>query len=237
MNAYDTVWPIQEIDLRSMRLQRDIETHPLLGRLEESGARVKEARQAKKFLDQKLETEQRLARAAEMEARHSAVSKREIQTRLYGGMVSNPKELASLEHKLGNLDETERAAEEKAIFHLALAEEMEQQVGEAGKALAELEAGEAALRAEKETSLGAIRKEIESLAARRLELAAAADPAALTRYEELRRRRKDGVLARVVGGICGGCRVSLSPAVLAHARTPGRAVNCENCGRLLISDR
>jgi predicted nucleic acid-binding Zn-ribbon protein len=40
-------------------------------------------------------------------------------------------------------------------------------------------------------------------------------------------------MARLVGGQCGGCYMSLPSVTLKQIQTEGRIVECDNCGRIL----
>jgi predicted nucleic acid-binding Zn-ribbon protein len=81
-------------------------------------------------------------------------------------------------------------------------------------------------------------KELAALEAARADAAAQIDPALLATYERLRGRLGGIAVARVVGGVCSGCHLSLSAVDLERFNrlAPGQHDTCEECSRLLIRE-
>ncbi|HVV35177.1 MAG TPA: hypothetical protein VHC63_01150 [Acidimicrobiales bacterium] len=81
-------------------------------------------------------------------------------------------------------------------------------------------------------------KELAALEAERAALAAKVDAAVLANYERLRARFDGIAVARVHGGVCTGCHLSLSAADLDQFNrlAVGQHTTCEECGRLLIRE-
>jgi predicted nucleic acid-binding Zn-ribbon protein len=88
------------------------------------------------------------------------------------------------------------------------------------------------------TAEGDAGKEVATLEAERASAAAEVDAALLATYERLRERLGGVAVARVQGGVCGGCHLSLSAADLDRFNklAPGGHATCEDCGRLLIRE-
>lgn len=79
--------------------------------------------------------------------------------------------------------------------------------------------------------------DLEALAARRPALAAALEPPLLARYEAIAARAGGVGAARLVGGRCGACRVTVPAAIadlLEHGADPDAIAVCDECGRLLV---
>ncbi len=57
-------------------------------------------------------------------------------------------------------------------------------------------------------------------------------PDLLERYVNIKQHVTPPV-AKLVGGQCGGCYMSLPSVTLKQIQTDGRAVECDNCGRIL----
>jgi uncharacterized protein len=78
---------------------------------------------------------------------------------------------------------------------------------------------------------------LEELTAARPAVAAAVEPSLLTRYEAIAARTGDVGAARLLGGRCGACRVTVPSALadqLEHGADPDAVVVCDECGRLLV---
>jgi predicted nucleic acid-binding Zn-ribbon protein len=117
--------------------------------------------------------------------------------------------------EVAGLDE-EDAAEEQVAAALAVEAEA------AGGALAVAER--------------AVDEQLADVAARRTALLPTLPEAAVARYEALRRSHAGVAVARLEGGRCLGCHLTLSTRELDRIRhEPADAiVECENCGRLLV---
>ncbi len=58
----------------------------------------------------------------------------------------------------------------------------------------------------------------------------------LARYEQLRSKLGGTGAARLVGGSCSGCHLTLSSMELDRVRkaSPDAVITCEQCGRILV---
>ena len=81
-------------------------------------------------------------------------------------------------------------------------------------------------------------RQLAALEAERATAAAAVDPELLATYERLRPRLDGIAVARVHGGVCTGCHLSLSSSDVDRFNrlAPGDHATCEECGRLLIRE-
>jgi predicted nucleic acid-binding Zn-ribbon protein len=81
-------------------------------------------------------------------------------------------------------------------------------------------------------------KQLAALEAERASAAAEVDAALLATYERLRTRLGGIAVARVHGGVCTGCHLSLSAQDLDRFNrlAPGEHATCEECGRVLIRE-
>lgn len=79
------------------------------------------------------------------------------------------------------------------------------------------------------------RKDSEKLAALKRKAEAASKgikPELLERYANIKQHATPP-MARLEGGQCGGCYMSLPSVTLKQIQTEGRVVECDNCGRIL----
>lgn len=158
----------------------------------------------------------------------------EVEARLYGGTVRNPKELSDLQMDLKALHAQLRKREDDLLGLLVELEDAESQLGQAESACAEIEAvwnaEQEALRREKRE----LEPEIERLTAARSAESTGKDRAVLGLYQLLRDRRAGQAVARVERGMCQGCRISLPMSVLQRARGGVDLVQCVSCERILV---
>ena len=136
----------------------------------------------------------------------------EVEATLYGGTVRAPKELTDLQSELNSLKRHRRDVEDQQLDVMEQLEPVDAERAKlldvASKAAEQREAATARLDAASEV----INSDLDSLAARRAELAEPLDDALLTSYDQLRTRFGGVAIAQLSGGRCSGCHLSL-PAV------------------------
>jgi predicted nucleic acid-binding Zn-ribbon protein len=182
--------------------------------------------------------------------------------KLSGEEAAIEESLAVVEKRAAALDDTLRAPgsatrDAQAIIHAI--EQLKAQAGEleeSGLALLEQRDALLAEQAENQRVLeevateapklldalhaaeGDAGREVATLEAERAAAAAEVDAALLATYERLRERLGGVAVARVQGGVCGGCHLSLSAADIDRFNklAPGGYATCEDCSRLLIRE-
>ncbi|HZU13350.1 MAG TPA: C4-type zinc ribbon domain-containing protein [Chloroflexota bacterium] len=151
-------------------------------------------------------------------------------TRLYSGVIVDPRELASLERELAHYRETAGQVEERCLEAMERVESLGVESADAARRANELRAR---WDADREALTREIESMVDALAGMREErekLAAAFDPRTLERYQRLRSSLGHAVSA-VDGGVCSSCHVTIPPKDVQHARES--LVPCPNCGRFL----
>jgi predicted nucleic acid-binding Zn-ribbon protein len=154
------------------------------------------------------------------------------EQQLYGGKITNPKELSNLQHEVNTLKNHSDQLETKAL-------EVIDQVEEAEKGVADLNAEYQKLEEEwrrQQKQLGddveRLKGSLTDLRQKRQQIIDRIDASAVALYEKIRQQKKPAV-AKVEQGICRACRISLSASILQKARA-GQPVQCGTCGRILF---
>lgn len=155
------------------------------------------------------------------------------EKRLYDGSVKNPKELSSIQHELELLKEQRSKAEDGLLEVLGRLEIADREYKVAQRTVLQLEAvwdaEQQGLKHEAKRLNDSIARADAKRAAQKPKLT----PRAFQVYEEVRRRRGGMAVARIQGGSCGGCRVSLPDAVRKRAFAADQIPQCPNCERIL----
>ncbi len=151
---------------------------------------------------------------------------------LYGGRVTNSKELSNLQHELNTLKGLNDQIETKEL-------EIMDRVEAAEKSAATLTADFQKLKTEWQqeqqqltADITLLQKTLAELKAKRQVVITQIEPSALSLYERIRPQKKQAV-AKVEQGICRACRISVSASTLQKARS-GQPVQCGSCGRILF---
>lgn len=231
MTAVTELVALQEIDLALDRARAR------LAEIEEGVQETEElaaARQAKAEKEEVLAGFRARQKDLEWEVDEVRSKASEMEAKLYGGTVRNPKELSDLDADVRSLKA--QAAKREDVL-LALMEEAEAADAECRGAEAEYLRIDSAWKANRTGLLAEkaeLEPEVERLEAQRGQLIAEIGRASLGLYELLRERRGGQAVARVDRGMCQGCRISLPMSVLQKARTGVGLVQCVSCERILL---
>jgi len=156
-----------------------------------------------------------------------------VESKLYGGTVRNPKELAGLNDDANMLKGQFRRREDELLNHMVGVEEQEVALRQAEAALTELEGRWRAEQADLLSQKERLKTELADLEGQRQEQSRRIDGHVLGLYDLLRERRQGRAVAKVERGMCQGCRISLPMSVLQKARSGFDVVQCVSCERIL----
>lgn len=183
---------------------------------------------------ERLQDTQRLQRAQHMEVETLRERSAQLDQRLYGTDVSNPRELPVLQEEaersrdlLKQQDATLQELAQKVTDLQTRCQTLE-------KELADAQSAWQALQAQLGAQLKTLASQREGIVATRSRLAASVTPSELTSYETLRVRKGGQAVARVERGLCQACRMSLPTQHLQRVRSGRQTVFCSSCGRILF---
>jgi predicted nucleic acid-binding Zn-ribbon protein len=154
------------------------------------------------------------------------------EQQLYGGRITNPKELSSLQHEVNTMKSRSDQLETKALEIIEQAEEAEKGVAERSGECQKLEDEWHLQQKQLADDIEKLKNSLADLNQKRQQLVTQTDGDAIALYEKVRQQKKQAV-AKVEQGICQVCRISLSASVLQKARS-GQPVQCGSCGRILF---
>lgn len=159
----------------------------------------------------------------------------EIEKKLYGGTVKNPKELQDYDAELRNLKEVTRKRDDDVLALLMQVEDADAERQAADTVVSEIEAEWRASQDQLLAEKASIEPEAARLKAERDTKAVDVDRRLIGLYDLLRERRGGTAVARVERGMCQGCRITLPMSVLQRARGVGSPViQCVSCERILM---
>jgi predicted nucleic acid-binding Zn-ribbon protein len=208
------------------RVTRDLETQGGLPSLRERAERARKGE-----LEARLES-------ARLESESAALSERlaRLEERLYGGAITNVRELTAIEtehagakRELAQVDESSEPAQIAAAEAMKLNEQRQAELEEAER-----------IWGENESQLKSMRRRLGRQCLKMHEerkISTSGLPAdALSLYNSLLIRKGGVAVVRVERGVCQGCRVRLPLRELARIRAAGSLVSCSSCGRILLND-
>jgi len=193
------------------------------------------ARRAVRDQEEALSEQRRKLRGLEMDLEEISTKISAAEGALYGGEVTNPKELAGMEQELDYLRRRQSIVEDDALLVMAEVEEQEESLKTAQERLTSTEQEWEALRGELRRGDEELRSRLAVLEAERAEITKRIPEKDLAAYTGLRRQRGGQAVALLENGICQGCRVALPTSLVQRVRRGAEVVYCGSCQRILYS--
>lgn len=191
------------------------------------------------------ESDSARARALETQVEHrrlesEAAAARErlrlLEERLYGGAITNVRELTAVELEHSTARKAVAQVEETLAPAMAAVAKAQGKYEELTQRLAEREkvwtTAESLLRTRRDE----LAKEIAEFTGEREAAMASIPEADLSLYESLLSRKGGVAVVRVSRGVCQGCRVRLPLRELSLLHGPNGLVSCSSCGRILLAE-
>ena len=231
MTVAADLFALQETDiaLDSARTRLE-ETESQLGETVELTSARDWLEEAAEFLSQLKSTQSDL----EFEADEVRAKVGTVETKLYGGEITDSRELSDFDADLQSLKNNLRTREDALLASLQQSEDGEAAMAQIKAALVDIEARWEAAQAHLKAEKADLAPEIERLRAARDEQSAATDRIWLSLYDILRERRDGSAVATIERGMCQGCRITLPRNIIQRARNPGELVQCVSCERILV---
>lgn len=236
MGALDDLLVVQEHDSAIDRLRARREKLPERGQLAERQAETGE-------LDAQLAQLRGERDAVAREERQyddnvTALETRigEVETELYSGRTTAPRELQALQADLEMLKRQRNSVEDQELDAMERREGYDGEIAQLEEKLAEIRADVEHLGAAIAEQEGTIDAELTSEQGGRDSAAATVPAEMLDLYEGIRARSGGVGAARLVGGTCQGCHLALPAMEVDRIKklSPGEVVRCDQCGAILV---
>ena len=232
----ETLLALQDLDLKLDVLRHRREALP--ERAELVTLLAEGARLHTRLVDLRSRRDEVLAeeRRLDDESRSLTAKAKDVEGRMYSGTVSSPRELQAMQADIEQLKRHRSSLEDSELEIMEQREQLDAEVSSADAAV-RAAAGEVG-RLQKAISEGeaAIDAEVVEESSARDALAERISGALLADYERRRAHNRGIGAARLAGGTCQACRLSI-PATevdrMRHDSGDGVAY-CDNCGAILV---
>jgi predicted nucleic acid-binding Zn-ribbon protein len=178
-------------------------------------------------------------RAANLAAEHAVASQQEkikdTEGKLYGGSVSNPKELQDLQLESEALKRYLETLEERLLEAMLAMDEAQTAVDQAAQNLNKIEARQIEETAQLRGELSALKESVERLTIERDAALGDVDQEDLAHYENLRQHVGDHAVVLMRSGSCSACGVDLAHSQQQEVRNNEIPFSCPQCGRILYA--
>ena len=157
---------------------------------------------------------------------------KDLERKLYGGKIGNPKELSNLQAEADDFKKKRSGFEDNSLELMDKIESARQKMMAATTALSQAETQSQNQHQQLTAELEQLKENHTALTSKRQALLPQIAADVLETYTQLR-KRKGIAVARVEQGTCLGCRIHLPNADLQQAKSGGM-VKCSSCGRILF---
>ena len=228
MSDLDALVQLQTLDLDLDEKARRLgQVKAALGESDE----LKNARRELADAEKRLAALEKRQRELEYDVDDRTTKIRELETKLYGGTIRNPKELSGLQTEIDHMKIALSDAEGVALQAMSDVEEGQAAQARLKKQLADVEGRWSGSQTDLTGERGTLEGALNGLRGQRERAAAKVPAALLADYERLRKLHRQAV-ARIDRNNCSGCRTQLPTARVQEARL-GKVVHCSECGRIL----
>jgi hypothetical protein len=195
---------------------------------------LREAREAAQRAEVTTETKGKEQRDLEFELNRVETHRKQVEVRLYGGGIKNPREMTDMQSQLQSLKRRKEELEDELLEAMIAREEAKAGFDEAKARLAKVDAryekGQGRLKEERAD----LRARVGELEGEAEELRGKIPPAIVSSYEHIRVRMGGMAVSHLHQGICNVCGMEVNTQRKRMARA-GEETYCDGCGRLLLA--
>ena len=157
------------------------------------------------------------------------------QEDLYGGKISDIKELKQIQKVIANYQKEKGSIEEDVLDLMEEVEDLDKSISHLDEDLKGKEKEFKKCKEEIDSARLVIEKSMSSLNIKRGEiLSKITDDRLLKEYELLRKEKGGKAIMEVDGSICPGCYLDLPSDVIYQLKKNRKIITCPNCNRILI---
>lgn len=230
-----TVRELYDLQLLDWEIQQfEEELSEVQGRIADDTARI-QARRRLSALETKLGELDPARRQSERAIEDIEARIANLDTRMYDGSVTNPREFEALQEERANQVRNQGEEEDRLLEFMVEIEETEELRDRARSVFEQIDKERSSELDTLEARRDELTSELPGLQAHRQEMSIEYPPNIMAVYETVRRTR-GGQGAALVDqrGMCEGCRLTIPNAELSRARSSEGIVQCGSCTRILI---
>lgn len=234
LSEQDLLLKLQETDVKIDKLEDKKINLPEKSNHQISQAELIEIQNNLSKKLKKAEEEEKKQKKLEGELERVTFKTKGEEDKLYGGKISNPKELISIQEEINMLLKEKDVLETKLLEELDLGEALDKEL----KTLMQREKKVAnrteELKKALDEALTNIEKELSRLDKERQTTVSGLDESVYNLYQRLRKEKKGLAVVRMKDGVCQGCHMQISTEEEDRMLYGQRIWRCEHCKRILI---
>lgn len=171
---------------------------------------------------------------------HDQVEERNLklkysQAKLFGGQITNPKELRDLEAESAALTNYLSELADEQFLALETLEERQKALKVAENNLTDVKSQTATKHSKLMGEARQLEDKLSSINEQRKSLRSQISPANYQAYVDLFKSKGGRAVAEVIDSCCNACGVNLAPGDIQRAKSPSEITYCKTCGRMLYA--
>lgn len=231
MNQIDYLWKLQGIENNIQKEKNILES---IMKAKEIGEKIKEHKKFKNIYEYKKEkTQDKKNQLRKLEHDHSEMeyNKEGIKEKLYGGQVTDLKQLESLLKEQEKLEEEIELTDSKILEIMEELESAEEEINTMGIEERRMGSLIKKMFEDRKMTINDIEQRITKQIEEKEKLFKKIDKKYMEKYMEIKAKRSNPI-AIIETDICTGCHMDLPIMVISKLKTQ-EIVICSNCGRIL----
>lgn len=230
------LWEIQVLDGQRKALEQKLREGQISGELKSLKADIEQGRTIFNKLKEDYSSLKKIKKTKEMDVASASEQIKSLGEKLYGGSITNAKEVNTSSMKLESLDEKVKRTEDEI---LAIMEQQDTLRSRLEAMSAELSKKAEDYRQKRGTLLASqekVRQLLAKIPLSRQKMIERVDAGLWQKYTEIQ-KRFDDPLGKVEKATCMGCRVNIPFHDMRLLKQGDDLVLCSHCGRMLYWDK
>ena len=230
---YDILLELQKIDIDTDKEEKKKRNLPLM--IEGVTKEIQRLKNSLKNRNEDYKNLQIKLKRIELNLTEKSNKIKKHQEDLYGGKISDIKELKQIQKVIANYQKEKDSIEEDVLDLMEKAEDLDKSISHLDEDLKVKDEEFKKRKEEMDLESVVIKKNMDSLNIKRGEiLNKITDDRLLKEYELLRKEKGGKAIMEVDGSICPGCYLDLPSDVIYQLKKNRKIVICPNCNRILI---
>ena len=233
MTEIESLLELQELDAECLALETVLRELPIQKDIDELEDRLLTLRERLRNAHLELDRVRKEQKHGEWEAKDITETIDSLSQKLYGGAVTNPREIENMMNRLNKYKSTKNKLEDNVIELMERVETLESEINKDNLEITQKEAERDRLIDKCRSEMGEISSRLADIKKSKEKIRVNISDSSLKKYEQLLKDRGDRVVVPIKGNICGGCHVALPNSIIILAKPNNKITRCENCGRIL----
>ncbi|MDX9865782.1 MAG: hypothetical protein RBT34_13345 [Anaerolineaceae bacterium] len=232
MNPASSLYQLQQTDTNIQQTEQRIAE---INKTISGDKRVLAAQQTIKKAAQQVLKAQQALRTIEEKAKEVRIKLETSNAKLYGGRITNPKELQDLQLDAAASKKRLAALEDEQLTAMIALEETETSLAAAERKLKQTEAQTLTDHASLNGELNQLTSTRDRLLSERNAIAGSIEPAHMKVYDDLIKAKFGTAVVPLEEDTCTACGATIRAATLQSARSPKEITFCPTCKRIIFA--